>query len=80
MSEQRTERQEDARSQTVTSFYAEMMQKLVGRQETGSPCAELMSQCFDLKGCGDEFPETMSQMMASCCAIQEGAEGDSKKA
>lgn len=63
MSEQRTERQEDARSQAVTSFCAEMMRKLVGRQETGSPCAELMSQ-----------------MMASCCAIQEGAEGDSKQA
>jgi hypothetical protein len=57
-----------------------MMQKMMGQQEKGSSCLELMSQCFDPKEIGGEVLETMSQMMASCCGPQEESEADTQRA
>ena len=53
----------------------DMMSQLISqskdRQGVGEACAEMMSQIVDPDGSGSDFFETMSQMMASCCGIQE---------
>ena len=80
MSDMSKEQQVNAQYGNAASFCSEMMQKMTGQYQKDNPCAELMSQCFDPNECGDEFVETMSQMMTSCCGSSEEAEADSQQA
>lgn len=76
MSEQRKVHPEDAQTQPAYDFCGEMMKQMTGQQVQANPCAELISQCFDLKESGDDFLEKMSQMMTTCCGSQEEAGAD----
>jgi len=50
---------------------SQMISQSKDRQGVGEACAEMMSQFVDPESSGSDFFETMSQMMASCCGIQE---------
>jgi hypothetical protein len=60
----------------------EMMSQMISKnqQGAGDACAEMMSQFVDPESSGSKFFETMSQMMVSCCSIQEKDDQIIKKA
>jgi len=50
-----------------------MMEEMMGKQEGGCGCTEVMSQMMGQGDCAS----MMSQMMASCCGAQEETEDES---
>ena len=57
--------------------FAEMMQKMMGRQGVGSLCAEMMEKVMgqEKNGCSFSCAEMMRKLMKDCCGVQ----GDSEK-
>jgi hypothetical protein len=62
----------------------EMMSQMIfqskDQQGVGNACAEMMSQFIDPQGSGSEFLGMMSEMMASCCNIQQEVDETIRKA
>lgn len=56
--------------------FAEMMQKMMGRQGVGSLCAEMMEKVMEQQedGCSFHCAEMMRKMMKGCSGVQEGSE------
>ncbi len=56
--------------------FAEMMQKMMGRQGIGSLCAEMMEKIMERQGDGCSFAcaEMMRRMMEDCRRVQEEPE------
>jgi hypothetical protein len=70
----------DAHKEFSTCFeklpFAEMMQKMAGRQGVGSLCAEMMKKIAEGKddGCSFDCAEMMRKMMKECGKVQEEPE------
>ena len=62
----------------------EMMSQIMfqskDQQGAGSACAEMMSQFAEPQGGDSEFLEKMSQMMDSCCDMQQEDDKTIRKA
>jgi hypothetical protein len=62
------------------AHFAEMMQKMMGRQGIGSLCAEMMKKVSRKQGegCGGDCVEWMQSMMKGCCGIKQES-GETKE-
>ncbi len=56
--------------------FAEMMEKMVGRQGVGSPCAEMMKKIMgsQKEGCSFHCAEVMQKMMKERRKVQKAPE------
>jgi len=56
--------------------FAEMMQKMMGRQGVGSLCAEMMKRVMEhqKEGCSFNCAELMQKMIKECGRVQEEPE------
>ena len=57
-------------------LFAELMQKMAGRQGVGSLCAEMMKKILEAQkgGCCVNWPEIMQEMMTKSGRVQEEPE------
>ena len=73
MSDKQKATQENQRVPFDLSSCMAMMEEMMGKQEGGCGCTEVMSQMMGQGDCAS----MMSQMMASCCGAQEETEDES---
>ncbi len=75
----------DAPKEFTTCFengpFAELMQKMMGKQGVGSLCAEIMKKILEGKeeGCGFDCAEMMREMMRQSSRVQEEPEKAKKE-
>jgi hypothetical protein len=62
--------------------FAEMMQKMMGKQGVGSLCAEMMKKIMghEKEGCRSHCAEMMQKMMKECGGVQEEPEKSKEEA